>query len=150
MSGRTRQRSSEDDDETAGGLLCDEGVHSEEEGKNYFLAYWSNEGFEALEDITRYENWDHVTLLETIKQSKKVDRPNPLWQMIGHMKMRMRFNPQREYELYAFMSTSSVTHDDLVEWMDRDPQSLVDWIRKNGVVIASDKNHMLATRIKIT
>lgn len=117
-------------------------------GNNYFLAYWSNEGFEALEDITKYQHWDHQQLIDILKEKKP--STNPLWAMIGHMKMRMRFNPQREYELYAFMSTPSVDREDLIEWSDRDPQSLVDWIRKNGVMIASDKDHLLATRIKIT
>lgn len=117
-------------------------------GNNYFLAYWCNEGFEALEDITKYEKWDQLQLIELLKDNKATK--NPLWGMIGHMKLRMRFNPQREYELYAFMSTPSVNHEDILEWMRNDPQSLVDWIRKNGVKIASDKNHMLATRIQIT
>lgn len=117
-------------------------------GNRYFLAYWCNEGFEALEDITKYQHWEQQQLMDIL--SEKSPQKNPMNSMISHMKMRMRFNPQREYELYAFMTTPSVDREDLVEWSDRDPQSLVDWIRKNGIKVASDKDHMLATRIKIS
>jgi hypothetical protein len=116
--------------------------------KHYFIAFWANDGFEALEEITEYEHWDNVNLLATIKESKMVTRPNPMNQMISHMKLRMRFNPQREYELYAFMSTESVDKAALDAWIDSDPQSLVNWIRKNGVKIASDK-HETKPRITI-
>ena len=113
----------------------------------YYLAYWCNEGFESLVDITEYQHWEKVCLLETIRNSKKESKPNPLGQMIGHMKLRMRFNPQREYELYAFMSNPDIDHKAIEEWSYNDPQSLVNWIRGNGVKIASDKREKERAKI---
>lgn len=104
---------------------------------NYFLAFWCCTGFEAVEDITKYQDWDKNQLFNIIADKGK--QACPMNSMITHMKLRMRFNPQREYELYAFMTHPGIQREDLKAWADGEPQTLVDWIRKNGVKIASDK-----------
>lgn len=104
---------------------------------NYFLAFWCCTGFEAVEDITKYQDWDKNQLFNIIADKGK--RACPMNSMITHMKLRMRFNPQREYELYAFMTDPNIQKEDLAAWSDNDPQGMVNWIRANGVKIKSDK-----------
>lgn len=113
-------------------------------GNKYFLAFWSREGFEAIEDITKYEDWEKNQLFDIIADKGK--KACPMNSMISYMKLRMRFNPQREYEIYAFMSNPDINLSNIKDWADRDPQSLVNWIRENGVKIASDRGSILAER----
>lgn len=108
---------------------------------NYYLAFWSRTGFEAIEDITKYQDWDKNQLFNIIADKGK--QACPMNSMITYMKLRMRYNPQREYELYAFMSDPEIDLAALKEWADNDPQGMVNWIRANGVKVASDKNHIL-------
>ena len=103
-----------------------------------WLAYWCNEGFEYLKDVTEYEHWDQQNLVEVL--SDRRPQPNPVYQLINHMTMRARFNAQRHYELYAFSSTADLELEDLQSWADTDPQSLVNWIRGNGVKLYSDRD----------
>ena len=105
-----------------------------------YLAYWCNEGFESLTDISKFEKWEQEQLVQILASKQDRTEPNPLNPMIQSMILRARFNPQREYELYAFAATDSVDPVAINEWMDRDPQSFVDWIRENGVKIHSDRN----------
>ena len=101
-----------------------------------WLAFWCREGFEYLDDITQYEKWDQQQLVNIL-----TDQPRqtcPLDQLIWNLKLRARFNSDREYELYAFQSQPDVTRESVQQWADSDPQSLVDWIRSNGIKIYSD------------
>lgn len=104
----------------------------------YYLAFWGNEGFESIQDITRFEQWDQVQLMEIL--SDRPSKSNPLWPMISAMKMRARVNSQRECEIYAFSSNDDIELSDINAWEKSDPQSLVDWIRRNGVEVHSDKS----------
>jgi hypothetical protein len=103
-----------------------------------WLAYWCNEGFECLKEVTEYEHWDQQNLVEVL--SDRRPQPNPVYQLINNMTMRARFNAQRHYELYAFSSTADLELEDLQSWADTDPQSLVNWIRGNGVELHSDRD----------
>ena len=102
-----------------------------------WIAYWCNEGFEYLDEITQYEHWDQEQLIKILADRKT--QPNPLNQLINNMTMQARFNSQRHYELYVFKSTSDLELDDLKAWSEGDPQSLVNWIRGNGVKLYSDR-----------
>jgi hypothetical protein len=110
----------------------------------YYLAFWGNEGFESIQDITKFEKWDQTQLMMILSEKQHGSEPNPLDVMINHMRMRARFNPQRECEIYAFMSKDDIDLDALNEWEERDAQGLVDWIRDNGLKLHSDKG--IATR----
>ena len=101
-----------------------------------WLAYWCNEGFEHIKEITQYEHWDQEQLVEIL--ADRNPQPNPLNQLINNMTLRARFNSQRQYELYVFKSTSDLELADLTAWSEEDPQSLVNWIRGNGVKLYSD------------
>ena len=97
----------------------------------YILASWDREGFECLEDITSKhpDSWDKEQVFEALKGN--TPQRNPLAQQIEHMKLRARFNQQRCYEIYVFSTDDTIEFKDVEDWMIADPQSLVDWVRKN-------------------
>ncbi len=72
---------------------------------------------------------------------------NPLGQQIEMMKLRAQVNAQRVYEIYMFTTLDDIEFKDIEDWMIGDPQSLVNWVRKNhSVKIYSDyvPNHSRA------
>lgn len=97
----------------------------------YILASWDSEGFECLQDVTKFhpESWEKEQLLDALK-GNKIQR-NPLTQQIESMKLRARFNTQRTPEIYIFTTDESIEFKDVEDWMIADPQGLVNWIRKN-------------------
>ncbi len=97
----------------------------------YILASWDREGFECLQDITSKhpDSWEKEQLIEALKG--RTPQKNPLAEQIGHMKLRARFNSQRCYEIYVFTTEDNIEFKDVEDWMIADPQSLVNWIRKN-------------------
>lgn len=115
----------------------------------YYLAFWCNEGFESVTDITKYEKWEQDQLVEILASRQTKAEPNPLGVMIGHMKMRARVNPQREYEIYAFIATDDVSPKAIDDWVQYDPQGLADWVRENGTELYSDRSKVL-NRVRIT
>jgi len=112
-----------------------------------FLAFWSEEGFEYLRDITKFspEAWSHSQLLDVIKGANPAD--NPLNSMLHGMMLRARFNSQRHYEMYMFTSTDDVDEPSVIKWSEDEPQSLVDWIRLNGHVFVKKAADPLPRRI---
>jgi|688.fasta_scaffold24828_12 hypothetical protein len=111
-----------------------------------FLAYWCNEGFEYLGDITEYEHWEKRNLVEILSDRKPT--ANPIHRMISTVQLRATFNPQRNYELYVFSADNDCQLSDIKEWADTDPQSLVDWVRINGLCQYSDRQKEFTNRIK--
>lgn len=101
-----------------------------------WLAYWCNEGFEHIKEITQYEHWGQQQLIDIL--SDRQPQHNPLNQLINNMTLRARFNPQRSYELYVFKSTADLELQDLQDWASSDPQTFVNWIRGNGIKLYSD------------
>lgn len=97
-----------------------------------FLAMWCCEGFECIQDVTQYDPdaWEKQNLINTLKDKKR--EKNPLGRQLFLMTMRAQLNSQRHYEIYAFNADDSITKADLREWADRDPQTLVNWIREHG------------------
>lgn len=53
--------------------------------------------------------------------------------------LRARYNSHRHYEIYAFHVDPDIQEEDVQEWSQRDPQSLVDWVRQNGQKLYSDR-----------
>jgi len=97
----------------------------------YILAAWDREGFECLQDITHFhpDNFEKGQLMDALKGNSV--RPNPLAQQLSAMKLRARANQQRCYEIYVMTTEDDLEFKDVEDWMIADPQSLVDWIRKN-------------------
>jgi hypothetical protein len=107
----------------------------------YILASWDSEGFECLQDITHWhpDQFEKGQLIDIL--SGKEASKNPLGQQIGMMLMRARFNTHRTPEIYMFTTLDDLDFKAVEEWMNTDPQSLVNWVRKNHAVkIHSDYN----------
>lgn len=104
-------------------------------GIKYFLISWDCEGVEYLEDVTKYHpaEWAKLHMFDAIKNSEAIKK-NPLSEKVTMMTLRARFNSQRNYEIYMFTATEGIEFDDVKEWADRDPQTLVDFVRENHVL----------------
>lgn len=105
----------------------------------HFLAMWDMNGLECLIDITKHnkkvEDIEKQKMWQILKEEPQcnVQPPRiPIQQMI----LRAKFNMQRSYEIYEFMSSES--EEFIKEWFETEPQPLVDWIRKNGYKVYSD------------
>jgi len=94
-----------------------------------FLAMWDCEGLECLFDITDMEGDAMISGLKGEAYKTPFN--------IGMMMMRARFNSQRSYEIYSFV-TADMDYDDVSDMFDNDPQVIVEAIRKNGNKIYSD------------
>jgi hypothetical protein len=58
---------------------------------------------------------------------------------LNHLLLRARNNTQRNYEIYVFDVEEDVTETMLRESFEAAPQGIVDYIRKNGHQIYSDR-----------
>lgn len=105
---------------------------------NTYLASWDSEGFEFLQDVSKYEYWDQEQLVGIL--ANKPIGPNPLNALVGHLRLRAQFNPQRHYEIYSFTVDSNLSEEDVRALSKNNPQFLVDWIRANGYKLYSDRN----------
>lgn len=115
----------------------------------YILASWDSEGFECLQDVTQLhpDNWAKKVLFDAIKNSSEVPQNN-LGHQIEMMKLRARMNTHRTPEIYLFTTEETVEFKEVEDWMIADPQSLVEWIRKNHAKkIWSDYNPQRKSRI---
>lgn len=116
----------------------------------YFIASWDEEGFECLQDITKHhpDIWDKAELIEILSGKKDSPEKSPFLQQLAMMKLRARFNAQRFPEIYGFKADEDISEETVHAWRDRDPQGLVDWIRKNGVVVVSHRRSEARVQIR--
>jgi hypothetical protein len=54
-----------------------------------------------------------------------------------HMSMRARFNPQRNYEIYAVVCDPEITKDYIEMMFEENAQAAVDFIRDRGTKLLS-------------
>jgi hypothetical protein len=97
----------------------------------YILAMWDRDGFETLQDITAKhpDNFEKGQVIDILKGNEP--QSNPIGKQVHVMTLRARYNSQRCYEIYVFTTEDSIEFKDIEDWMIADPQSLVEWIRKN-------------------
>ena len=95
-----------------------------------FVASWCCEGLEGLFNWSAHEQQQLMNVLQDKPQVKNSA-------VINSMILRARYNPQRFYEVYAF--NSSVSEEDIREMFETAPQAIVDWIRKHGTKLHSDR-----------
>lgn len=102
-----------------------------------FLFSWCCDGFECIRDITKFESFeeDNFALLLQGKEEKT----DELGRFIHMLQLRARFNPQRNYEIYAIKTSPDFTEEYFNTMADDDPQMLVDLIRDRGVELYSDR-----------
>lgn len=96
-----------------------------------YLAVWDCYGLESLFNVTQYmQQYTYNTLMEL---------PLPKSIPLNHLLLRARNNTQRNYEIYVFDVEEDVTETMLRESFEATPQGIVDYIRKNGQQIYSDR-----------
>lgn len=95
-----------------------------------FLAMWDCNGLECLFDITDLE---HDAMIAGLKNEAFKTPFN-----LSMMMMRARFNTQRSYEIYSFLTEDDIDYDCVLDMFKNTPQVIVDAIRKNGNKIYSD------------
>lgn len=97
----------------------------------YYIVSWDNLGVEFFQEITEHhpENWAKNHLFDTIKQSKKVQKP--LGFNLNTLILRAQFNTQRHYEIYVFSSEDNIGPEDIQEWFTTRPQDFANWVRGN-------------------
>lgn len=97
----------------------------------YYIVSWDNLGVEFFEEITEHhpDNWAKNHLFDSIKQSKKVEKPMGF--NLRSLILRAQFNTHRHYEIYVFTSEDEVDPEDIQEMFTRDPQAFADWVREN-------------------
>lgn len=97
-----------------------------------YLAMWDMYGLECLFNVTE---WHKKKTWATLK-----DEPIDNGPSIQLMMLRARMNSQRCYEIYAFVAEEGVTEESIRKTFEESPQSIVEFIRKNGEKIYSDRS----------
>jgi hypothetical protein len=92
---------------------------------------WDCYGLECLYNLTE---WSKKMTYNTL-----MEKPLPNSPPIDALMMRARFNPQRNYEIYTFNTEHGLPEEDIREAFENNPQSMVDFIRKHGQKMWSDK-----------
>jgi len=96
-------------------------------------------GLECLLDVDKlkkeHEDWEKKKIWATLKEEHLEESEPKL--PVQHMILRAKVNSQRQYEIYEFNSTLS--YEDLRLSFEIQPQDVVDFIRKHGYKIYSDR-----------
>lgn len=97
----------------------------------YYIVSWDNLGVEFFEEITEHhpENWAKDHLFDSIKQSKRIEKPMKF--NLQALILRAQMNTHRHYEIYVFTSEDSIDSADIQQWFERDAQGFADWVRDN-------------------
>jgi len=103
-----------------------------------YIAMWDMHGLEYLANVTKINEQNTWNILNDEK-TKLV----PLREMI----LRAKFNPQRHYEIYAFISP--LIEEEIRYCFKHTPQTMVDQIRIVGHQIYSDRLDCENSKIKI-
>lgn len=100
---------------------------------------WDILGLECLFDVDEalvaIDNYEKQKIVSILKDERPPIRPDPI--PLQLLILRAKYNSQRHYEIYEFCSTLS--YSDIKSAFQDCPQVIVDWIRKNGHVVYSDK-----------
>jgi hypothetical protein len=98
----------------------------------YYITMWCNSGVECVQDITEFQDWKTTNAFAVL--TGEAVKSCPLNSQVAAMRLRARFNAQRNYEIYVFTSTRDVCEEDIKSWADSSPQTYADWVRKNHSV----------------
>jgi len=96
-----------------------------------YLAMWDMYGLEFLFDTDKWEKEYMWSILS--------EKPKPTTPSIQMMILRAKANNQRCYEIYAFTADDDLTEESIKLAFETAPQGIVDFIRKNGEKIYSDR-----------
>jgi hypothetical protein len=104
---------------------------------NAFLFSWDCNGLEALIPLKEYEQFEKDRIFKLLKE-ERIGR-NPLDTIIQNLVMRARFNPQRNYEIYAVDCDESLDENFWRREWKENPQFCAELLREKGHKIYSDR-----------
>jgi len=112
--------------------------HDMTDTATHYLAMWDVQGLECIFNVDQakeeIDQWEKEKIVDLLKEQKSRSKPNPI--PLQLLILRARMNSHRQYEIYEFTSTFSLT--ELKELFKTTPQPIVDWVRINGHKIYSD------------
>ena len=95
-----------------------------------FAIMWDCYGLEACARVPNPAD----TTFALLQNKKPPEMPN-----VEHWKLRARFNPQRNYEIYIITATPGIDQTDIVEMFEADPQGAADTIRRIGTCVWGER-----------
>ena len=97
------------------------------------IVMWDCYGLECCVDITE-------TQQKNMWQRLKGDLPTESGiPNLGHLALRAKYNPQRNYEIYTVEAVDGITANDIEIMFNNDPQSAADTIRRIGNCFYSNR-----------
>jgi len=105
--------------------------------ENVFIIMWCCEGLECIIPVNPdLESHYHFDVLAGNEDAGK--EAGQLGRTLEMLKLRARFNPQRNYEIYL-LTTVGISKKELEHLFDVSPQVIVDLIREKGKKLYSDR-----------
>lgn len=98
-----------------------------------WLVSFDTDGFEAIINVTEAYMEEAMEALVSDNFKSKLDST------LMAMKLRARFNAQRNPQIYTFVSSGEIDEETLRMVADENPQFLADWIRLHGSRIYGEK-----------
>ena len=98
-----------------------------------FLLMWDCYGLEVCCDVTEAQQRN---MWEKLKGELPSESGIP---SLGHLLLRARYNPQRNYEIYTVEAVEGITADDIRQMFEENPQGAADTIRRLGSCFHSDR-----------
>ena len=113
-----------------------------------YILSWDCHGLEAcvnVSDIDKEQMWE--ALKETDGNPNK-GRTHTVNSLVSMLMLRARFNPQRNYEIYAIDTEDDITESTLRSLFEQDPQASADLIRERGRKLYSDRAKQESIKIR--
>lgn len=98
-----------------------------------FIVMWDCYGLEVCCDVTAAQQ---RAMWEQLRGELPGESGIP---SMGHLALRARYNPQRNYEIYTVEAVEGITADDIREMFETDPQTAAETIRRLGNCFYSDR-----------
>ena len=95
-----------------------------------YAVMWDCYGLEACARVPDPAD----TTFALLKNQEPPRPPN-----VEHWKLRARFNPQRNYEIYLITAHPGIDQDDIVAMFENNPQTAADTIRRIGQCLWNDR-----------
>jgi hypothetical protein len=113
---------------------------------NTYIISWDMTGLEAVVDVTeniaRGNEFEREKIWDILKDPERIPRnewAHEVNQILHHMMLRARANPQRHYEIYSINTNRDITKLDLEDMFNDAPQAAADLIRDRGHRLYSDR-----------
>ena len=100
--------------------------------EHQFIVMWDCNGLECVADYTQYSQ-------DEVWAKLKGEPGLRMFPNIEHLKLRARYNSQRNYEIYAVTAVEGITEQDIRDMFEADPQGAADTIRRLGHALYSDR-----------